>query len=425
MCPTSSISGRLRSNAAAARAELEGSEASRARRCASRSPPRWRSRISLRSLDEQVALTRKRRPARAGARAAEAAAAGRRDLAVRAALAQAEAAVVRASCRRSSASASAKRWRLRSCSGARPKRSFEGKVTVRQAYDEARAAPGALRAALRAPLRRPDLVEAERQLAAANAHIGVARAEDVPVDLPDRVPRQRKPGAVESVLRRPAATWQIAAAVTQPIFSGGRLAARTDAAEARSAPRWRNTSRHPQRLRRGAHAPSPRCARARATTPNRRAPPRWRDPAPRAPAPPERRREPARRARRRARPARGVDRSHRGPCARTARGRGPVPRPGRQHAVGARIRVFLASLRRTAWRRLAARPGGAPPLSRAGISGSARRPQPPACLCGPRPSVLPPATRYVGPLQAPPRLGGVVCASARCIGVTMVFNRAA
>jgi multidrug efflux system outer membrane protein len=81
-------------------------------------------------------------------------------------------------------------------------------------------------------LRRPDLVEAEQRLMAANARIGVARA--------DMFPSISLTGAygvassqLSNLFSAPAIAWQLAAGVTQPIFAGGRLQARTDQAEAR------------------------------------------------------------------------------------------------------------------------------------------------------------------------------------------------
>jgi multidrug efflux system outer membrane protein len=81
-------------------------------------------------------------------------------------------------------------------------------------------------------LRRPDLVEAERQLAAANARIGVARAEMFPsISLTGVLGSESQ--ALSNLFSGPATIWLLGAAVTQPIFAGGRLKARTEAAQAR------------------------------------------------------------------------------------------------------------------------------------------------------------------------------------------------
>jgi multidrug efflux system outer membrane protein len=82
-------------------------------------------------------------------------------------------------------------------------------------------------------LRRPDLVEAERTLAAANARIGVARAEMFPSISLTAFLGSESQALSNLFAGGPAATWQIAGAITQPIFAGGRLKARTEAAEAR------------------------------------------------------------------------------------------------------------------------------------------------------------------------------------------------
>jgi multidrug efflux system outer membrane protein len=81
-------------------------------------------------------------------------------------------------------------------------------------------------------LRRPDLVEAERGLAAANARVAVARSEMFPsISLTAALGAES--ASLSNLFTGPAGIWSIAAAVTQPIFAGGRLEARTDAARAR------------------------------------------------------------------------------------------------------------------------------------------------------------------------------------------------
>jgi outer membrane protein, multidrug efflux system len=111
---------------------------------------------------------------------------------------------------------------------------FEGKVMVRQVYDEipeAPAVPSGLPSELL--LRRPDLVEAERTLAAANARIGVARAEMFPSISLTAFLGSESQALSNLFAGGAAATWQVAGAIAQPIFAGGRLKARTEAAEAR------------------------------------------------------------------------------------------------------------------------------------------------------------------------------------------------
>jgi multidrug efflux system outer membrane protein len=81
-------------------------------------------------------------------------------------------------------------------------------------------------------LRRPDLVEAERRLAAANARVAAARAAHFPaISLTGFLGSE----SVElgDLFTGPAGIWSLAAAVAQPIYGGGRLQAQRDAAEAR------------------------------------------------------------------------------------------------------------------------------------------------------------------------------------------------
>ena len=80
--------------------------------------------------------------------------------------------------------------------------------------------------------RRPDIVQAEQQLAAASANIGVAKAAYFPsISLTGLL------GYESSDLTRlftgPAGTWRYAGSVTMPIFDFGRVKAGVEAAEAR------------------------------------------------------------------------------------------------------------------------------------------------------------------------------------------------
>jgi multidrug efflux system outer membrane protein len=79
--------------------------------------------------------------------------------------------------------------------------------------------------------RRPDIHEAEEQLVAANARIGVARAAYFP-----SISLTGTAGFISSALSnlftKPAGTWVAAASVTQPIFTAGLLQANVRLAEA-------------------------------------------------------------------------------------------------------------------------------------------------------------------------------------------------
>jgi multidrug efflux system outer membrane protein len=81
-------------------------------------------------------------------------------------------------------------------------------------------------------LQRPDIVQAEQLLIAANAQIGVARAALFP-----RIALTGFLGSESTTLgdlfTAPARIWQLAFALAQPIFQGGRLRAEVEAVSAR------------------------------------------------------------------------------------------------------------------------------------------------------------------------------------------------
>jgi multidrug efflux system outer membrane protein len=81
-------------------------------------------------------------------------------------------------------------------------------------------------------VRRPDLRQAEAQLAAANASIDAARAATLPsLRLTGSVGSDAS--AVSNLFSGPAAIWSLGASLAQPIFDGGRLRARVKEEEAR------------------------------------------------------------------------------------------------------------------------------------------------------------------------------------------------
>ncbi|HZO02320.1 MAG TPA: efflux transporter outer membrane subunit, partial [Burkholderiales bacterium] len=226
--------GRLRSNADAARAELEASEASREAVRLALAAQVARSYFSLRSLDEQVELTRQTISLRENALGLQ-----RRRLQggviseFELRQLEAEAAVVRAQLPPLEAAREREEVALTVLLGRSPKQVFDGKVIVRQAYDEM-PGPPAVPSGLPSEilLRRPDLVEAERLLASANARIGVARAEMFPsIVLTGALGSESS--SLSNLFSGPSLIWSIAAGIAQPIFAGGRLQARTEAAEAR------------------------------------------------------------------------------------------------------------------------------------------------------------------------------------------------
>jgi multidrug efflux system outer membrane protein len=226
--------GRLSSGAAGARAELEASEASREAVRLALAAQVAKSYFALRSLGEQVDLTRRTVSLREEALALQ-----RKRLQggviseFELRQLEAEAAVVRAQLPPLEREREREEVALAVLLGRSPKQVFESQVRVKDVFDEtpgAPAVPSGLPSELL--LRRPDLVEAERRLAAANARIGVARAEMFPsIALTGLLGAES--ASLSNLFSGPAMIWQVAAAATQPIFAGGRLQARTDAAEAR------------------------------------------------------------------------------------------------------------------------------------------------------------------------------------------------
>jgi multidrug efflux system outer membrane protein len=81
-------------------------------------------------------------------------------------------------------------------------------------------------------LRRPDIVQAEQRLIAANARIGQARAALFPsIVLTGYLGSES--AALGDLFSGPARIWSLAFALAQPIFQGGRLFAEIEAVEAR------------------------------------------------------------------------------------------------------------------------------------------------------------------------------------------------
>jgi multidrug efflux system outer membrane protein len=80
--------------------------------------------------------------------------------------------------------------------------------------------------------RRPDIRAAEAQLIAANAQIGVAKAAYFPqITLTANSGFQSS--ALSSLFTGPAGFWNLAGALTQPIFAGGRIRSGVRLSEAR------------------------------------------------------------------------------------------------------------------------------------------------------------------------------------------------
>jgi multidrug efflux system outer membrane protein len=79
--------------------------------------------------------------------------------------------------------------------------------------------------------RRPDVAEAEQNVVAANAQVGVATAQLYPTFALTGAAGIES-GAVESLLAWQSRVWSLAAGLTAPIFEGGRLRANLEATKA-------------------------------------------------------------------------------------------------------------------------------------------------------------------------------------------------
>src|SRR5687767_9447408 len=226
--------GRLSSSERAARAELEASEASRDAVRLALAAQVAKSYFALRSLDEQADLTRRTLSLREeGLRLQQ----KRREAGVIGDFEfrqlEAEVAAARAQLPNLEREREREEVALSVLLGRSPREIFESGVTRKASFDEA---PGSTVLPSGMPsellLRRPDLVEAERQLAAANARIAVARAEMFP-SIGLTAVLGSESAALRNLFSGAAGMWTLAASVAQPIFAGGRLQARTEAAEAR------------------------------------------------------------------------------------------------------------------------------------------------------------------------------------------------
>jgi multidrug efflux system outer membrane protein len=81
-------------------------------------------------------------------------------------------------------------------------------------------------------LRRPDIVQAEQRMIAANGRIAVARAAMFPrIALTGYLGSESR--TLGDLLSGPSLIWQLAFGLTQPIFQAGRLGAEVDAVKAR------------------------------------------------------------------------------------------------------------------------------------------------------------------------------------------------
>jgi multidrug efflux system outer membrane protein len=117
-------------------------------------------------------------------------------------------------------------------SGRTPQEIMRGFSAAR--LDEGRTAQAVLPQGAAAGLlvRRPDIRQAEAQLAAANASIDAARAATLPsLRLTGAIGTDSQ--SVSSLFSGPAAIWSLGASLAQPIVDGGRLKARVQEEQAR------------------------------------------------------------------------------------------------------------------------------------------------------------------------------------------------
>ena len=226
--------GRLRSGAEAARAELAANEAAREAVLLALAAQVAKSYFALRSFEQQVLLTRETLRLREDAlrlqrRRRQAGVIGDYELRQL----EAEAAAARAQLPGLEQAREREEVALQVLLGRTAREVFASSVKTTAVQEEAPGAP-VLPQGMPSELllRRPDLVEAERRLAAANARVAVARAEVFP-SIALTAALGSESAALSNLFSSGAGLWAVAAAATQPIFSAGRTQARSAAAEAR------------------------------------------------------------------------------------------------------------------------------------------------------------------------------------------------
>jgi outer membrane protein, multidrug efflux system len=226
--------GRLRAGTQAARAELEASEAAREGVRLALAAQVAKSYFSLRALDAQIDLTRQTlalRESSIGLQRRRFSAGLLSEFEFR--QLEAEAAAARAQLPPLERAREQEEAALAVLLGRSPSEilnEFAARKGLAEETPEAPVLPAGMPSELL--LRRPDLVEAERRLAVANARVAVARAEMFPsIGLTAALGSES--AALSNLFSSGAGLWSIGLGLTQPIFAGGRLEARTEAAQAR------------------------------------------------------------------------------------------------------------------------------------------------------------------------------------------------
>ena len=228
------VFGRLRNAASAAAADLQASEAAREGVRLALAAQVVKSYFALRAYDEQLEMTHRNVNLREDAlglqrRRFQGGVISEFDLRQL----EAETAAVRAQLPPLERAREQEEAALAVLLGRSPKLMFEAPVARSTIYDQslqAAVVPTGIPSELL--LRRPDLVEAERRLAAADARIDAARADMFPsISLTGLYGRES--AALSDLFSGPSGIWFFVAQITQPLYAGGRLKARTDAAGAR------------------------------------------------------------------------------------------------------------------------------------------------------------------------------------------------
>lgn len=226
--------GRIRAGARAARAELQASEAAQDTVRLALAAQVAKAYFTLRALDEQVALTRDTVKLQEEALVLQK---KRFDAGVLSEFEyrqlEAETASIRAQLPPLERDRETQEAALLVLLGRSPQQIFEDRVARRESLDDRPTAP-VLPSGMPSELllRRGDLVEAERRLAAADARIAVARAQMFPsISLTAALGGES--AQLSNLFTGPAGIWSLGLGLAQPIFAGGRLQAQTAAAEAR------------------------------------------------------------------------------------------------------------------------------------------------------------------------------------------------
>jgi multidrug efflux system outer membrane protein len=226
------IFGRLRAASDAARADLAASEAVRDAVRLALTARVASSYYGLLALDEQVALTRRVLALREESlglqrRRREAGVISDYDLRQL----EAEAATLRAQLPPLERDRELEEAALAALLGRSPRAVFEESLPrAAPAAGSAVAVPSGLPSELL--LQRPDLIEAEQRLVAANARVAVARSAHFPsIRLTGFLGSES--AELSDLFTGPAGIWSAVAALAQPLYAGGRLQAQREAAEAR------------------------------------------------------------------------------------------------------------------------------------------------------------------------------------------------